>query len=715
MGIRVLHPRLARLARSMLTVAAVSAACGAVAQTPPTTSPSPDPASGTPTGGPIPYSELQSGPVAASDAAQTLHQALEAARKGDADQARSLSSGLADPVARKLVTWALIDNAGSMLNFFELDAARRDLWGWPRPARRQAAAEKALEGAALAPQRVVDWFQGKDPETAEGAMALASAYQALGRPGDAQALIRRWWRDTPFEAEVQARMLGRFGAMLSSDDNVARLDTLLMGAQGPAVRALLELVDADHRALAEARMALRSERSNALALADQVPASLQNDPGLAYERARYLHKRGQDGEALSYVRNFPTALPSKPEIATAVWNLRRVLMNSALKGGDYESAYAAATRHGLPPGTADCAEAEFFAGWIALDKLHDPVRADSHFEKLHRSGASPITLSRALYWRGRVAEARNDAVAAAVFYGEGAQYYTTFYGQLAAQRAGQTTLTLGRDPVPTAEDRERFNGRELVHAARLLLDAGERPMFRAVVLTLDDVMPNAEELALLVDFAKMSGDQDLAMRVVRAGAIRGFILPERGYPLLSVPEMPGAAEPAFSLGIARQESNFDPRARSAFARGIMQLRPSTAAIVARRIGLPYSAARLEDAEYNMRLGSSFLGQLVDQMGGSYLMAAAAYNAGPGRPPAWSESCGDPRGGSTDPVDYIECIPFSETRNYVMRTLEAMQVYRARLGGGRAPLTLLRDLKRGAWTPAPPATTVASEAAATGSR
>jgi soluble lytic murein transglycosylase len=208
---------------------------------------------------------------------------------------------------------------------------------------------------------------------------------------------------------------------------------------------------------------------------------------------------------------------------------------------------------------------------------------------------------------------------------------------------------------------------------------------------------------MLVDMARLYGDQDLSMRAVRAGAQRGLYLPERGYPVRAVPAISGAPEPALIHAIVRQESSFDPGVRSGVgARGMMQLMPATAAGVARKLGVSYSVDRLNDPEYNMQLGSAFLGELVSNFSGSYVMAAAGYNAGPGRPPQWAAECGDPRGGTTDPADFIECIPFAETRNYVMRIMEAVQIYRARMNGGVAPLTPMADLKRGSWGMTPPA-------------
>ncbi len=223
-------------------------------------------------------------------------------------------------------------------------------------------------------------------------------------------------------------------------------------------------------------------------------------------------------------------------------------------------------------------------------------------------------------------------------------------------------------------------------------------MFRTFVLQIDETLPSSTESALLVDLARSYSDQDLAMKVVRMAAHNGHVLPERGYPVRSAPSTPGSPEAAIVFGITRQESGFDPHVRSgAGARGMMQLMPETAHAVARRIGEPYSPGRLDEADYNMRLGSAYLGHIISDFSGSYLMAAAAYNAGPSRAIEWVSYCGDPRTSSVDPVDYVECIPFSETRNYVMRVLEATEVYRARMNNGVAHLSLSADLKRGGYS------------------
>ena len=660
-------------------------------------SPAPPQAAAAPAQPASPASYSTPVPLSPSESVK-LKQAVDAAQSGDINRARQLQSELSDPLARRVVQWAMIDSAGTMLSFFDLDTARRDLWGWPRSSRRHSVTEKALEAAGLSPLRVVEWFEGKDPQTAEGAMALASAYQQLARTNDATALIKRYWRGRVFEADAQSRMMARYGIYLTEEDHARRLDMLLYGQQGPAARALLPVVSPDVRALAEARMALRANRSDAPQSVNAVPPSLQNDPGLAYERVRYFRRRNLDGMAASYLANFPKPPEGFDAAASDMWTERRVLMNSLIRSGNLPAAYAAVTNHGLPEGV-DYTEAEFFAGWLALTKLNDPVKAQAHFANIQKAGTSPITVSRALYWQGRAAAARGDNAAAKRFWTEGAKYYTAFYGQLSADRIGQTQIVLPPDPAPTAADRARFESRDLVRAARMLADAGERDLLRTFVLATQETLPSTEELALLVDMARLYGDQDLSMRVVRGGASRGLYLTERGYPVRTPPQGYGFPEPALVHSIIRQESSFDPGVQSGVgAKGMMQLMPATAQSVARKLGVSYSLSRLGEADYNMRLGSAYLGQLVDSFSGSYVMAAAGYNAGPGRSSQWAAECGDPRGGTSDPADFIECIPFAETRNYVMRIMEGLQVYRARLNGGRAPLTLTADLRRGGWSP-----------------
>ena len=657
---------------------------------------------------PIPYTSLpqdgstgpagfSGGDLAVAPSATPLASALAAARSGDVNRATALRDGLPDPIARKLVTWALVDEDGATLSLGQLLQADQELQGWPRAQRRHAAIEKAFALQGASPSQVIGWFGDRDPQTGDGAYALAVAEQAQGRQADATALIRRYWRERTFEVDTQARIQARFAAVLTADDTNRRLENLLYASSGPALHAVMDGVDADHLALANARLALRANRSDAPELVAALPASVQGDGGLAFDRARYYRKLGLDTVAVGFLKAV-TADPPGPDAAAAVWTERRALMTAALRSGDARGAYAAASAHGLTEGV-DYTEAEFFAGWIALSKLHEPALADAHFAAVQKAGTTPTTLSRALYWRGRTAQALGNADQAQTYWRQGGAYYTAFYGQLSAQRAGIKTISLGLDPQPTPEDRARFDARETVHAARLLSENGQRELFSVFALSIADGLDTVQEEALLVDLAKASGVSGVATRAARVAVTRSLYLPERAWPVLVAPTGGGRPEAAFTLAIVRQESGFDPVIRSKVgARGLMQLMPTTAASIARHEGLGYAPGRLDEPDYNLLVGSAYLGQLTDDFGGSYVLAAAGYNAGPGRAGLWASECGDPRQSSIDPADFIECIPFVETRNYVMRIMESVEVYRARLNGGSAPLTLLADLHRGGYVP-----------------
>ena len=664
---------------------------GTVIQVPPA---APVPYTSLPPAAPVPYTSLPPTPANPSTDAANVTAALAAAKNGDASRIRSAMNQIYNPVARKIALWALIDGAPTAVGFAEADDARRQLVGWPRELRREETAEALLPLSGLPSPAIIAWFGGGQPRTGPGVMALAGALLTTGRASEATDLIRLAWRTKVFDQPTQDAMIARFGAVLTADDYAAREDMLLYGAHdGPALD-LLRFLTPDQQALAEARMAVRRGDANAYSLIAALPPSLQTAPGLTFERMMRLRDQGQDAAARQLATGLAEVSPDQAA-ATRLWK-HGALAIEALELGDAAGAYAVAAHAGLTTGP-DAAEARFLAGWIALSRLKDPRLADSHFAKIADAGGSPLTQSRAYYWRGRAAEAEGDMVAAQLFYGQAASHTTAFYGLLAAERTGQKTLTLDHDPVISQTDRAAFESRDEIRAMRYLAGIGAHDEFKVFAADLADILPTAADEAMLVDVARGYGDQEAGMRIVRNAAKRGLILPERGYPLVSTVTTLGGAEPALVLAVTRQESSFDPYARShAGARGMMQLMPATAETLARQLGMSFSSSSLEDPQYNMRLGAAYLADLVSRFSGSYVMAAAAYNAGPGRPPQWTATCGDPRSGGGDPLDFIECIPFSETRDYVMRVLEATQVYRARLDSGHAPLTLERDLRRGGY-------------------
>ena len=624
--------------------------------------------------------------------AQSAISALAAVKSGDGARMKALLQQTTDPLTRRIALWALADATPEVMTWDQADAARRELADWPRPSRRQTAAEKLIDRSGLSPAATVAWFGGTDPITPQGAMALAGALRQSGQTDAAATVIRKAWRTLTFDSDTQEAVLSKLGDLLTPADHAAREDLLLYGAQGHAALDLLRMLPPDQQALAQTRIAVRRGDASAQALIEALPPADQMSAGLVYERVMALRDRGDIAGALALINYLPATLPDD-RAAERLWK-HGILVVEALQAGDPMTAYQVAARSGLTTGPS-AANAQFYAGWIAFSRLKDPHLADQHFARLGAAGTSPLTQSRSLYWRGRAAEAEGDPVAAQIFYEQASRYYTTFYGQLAATRGGKADIVLGRDPEIGAADLARFEARDAVRAARLLYRMGNREGGRTFVIGLSESLPSAGDEAMLVDLARGYGEQELSMRVVRNAAKRGFILPERGYPVREPPVVTAGAEAPLVLSITRQESSFDPNAKSEVgARGMMQLMPATAQAVARRLGL--GGGRLEDPDFNMKVGSVYLGQLVAQFSGSYVMAAAAYNAGPSRPTRWAGLCGDPRGSMVDPLDFIECIPFSETRDYVMRVMEAAQVYRARLNGGTAPITLALDLKRGSY-------------------
>ena len=647
----------------------------------------------------VPYSAVASGPV--SNQPRVLNdqdtalfrQGLAAARSRDIFGARNAAAQIGDPVARKLVEWALLDTSADQMPLSDLAVARTAFAGWPRADSRNAAAERALDRGYAGPDAALNLFARGGPTTVQGAIALADALEQRGRSDEARRLITDWWRTRSFDDASQARILTRWGSGLTRADHEARLNMLLLGPHGPATRAMVQMVSPERQAVANAVMTLRTAYSPDAVVANLSPSQAM-DPAVVLERVRILRSQNRQSEGFALLAALPAA-PSHAEGQNTLWSERRNYFLDALEWRNGRAAYDAMAGHGFPGGER-MVDAEFFAGWAALVKLNDPARATRHFEALRQMSSTPITQGRAMYWLGRAAEAQGNTPAAVQYYRDGARHIQTFYGQLAAEKAGITTITLPADPVPTGSDVAAFEGNEVVRALRILGETGEMSLFRVFAYQLDDDLPGPTGLALLMDLSRNYGEGFTAMMVGRAASQRGFLIPERQYPIRMPPPVAGAAPLEFTLAITRQESSFDPRARShANARGMMQFLPGTGRAVARQLGLPYSDERLYDADFNMTLGSFHLGDLTTRFGGSMLLTTIGYNAGPARPPQWIARCGDPRGGAVDPVDFIECAPFTETRNYMMRVMENMQVYRARLNGGSAPLTLSSDLRRGA--------------------
>nr|MBP6690018.1 lytic transglycosylase domain-containing protein [Hyphomonadaceae bacterium] len=366
---------------------------------------------------------------------------------------------------------------------------------------------------------------------------------------------------------------------------------------------------------------------------------------------------------------------------------------------NYQLAYQLVSNHGLTSGES-FADAEWLSGWISIRYLSNPQRAAEHFSHLADNVSSPVSLSRALYWRAEAQRALGNTGESERLFNEAARFNFTYYGQLAATRGNRTAeLSLPETAQVSDAARTRFNNRELVRALRVMAEVGAQRDFESIAFYLDDTLDDPMEMELLSQLAREQSYHRTALRSAKAGLFRNVVAVSSAYPLIDLPptvQSQGRIEPALVLAIIRQESEFDAGAISnANARGLMQLIPSTAQLQARREGMTYERAALTtDPQYNMTLGSAHLADLVNNFNGSYVLAIASYNAGSSRANEWIADWGDPRSPNVDVVDWIELIPFSETRNYVQRVTENLQVYRYRLAGHPTPITLEQDLKRG---------------------
>ncbi len=616
-------------------------------------------------------------PWAPDSARQAGRQALDAARLGRFAEAEQLAAA-ADPMARKIVIWLRMQARGTASGP-ELAAWLAENPDWPLPGTIAARAEEAL---AFEPDDalVLRHFALNPPRGIEAAQRLAEALTRAGRGREAPELLRRAWREgPPAEPSAEAAFADRHAQVLRAADHWARFDRLAFQNQAVAAARVIPRLDARQRAAAEARLALRGDR-------EPEGAAALREIGVQAERARLLRRQDRNQEAAAaWAAAEPLQRDLAPEAQRAIWAERQLLARRMLRLGDNAAAYRLAANHGQAEPGEPRQEAEFLAGFVALRRLNDPARAAGHFARVEEGSVSVITRARAAYWEGLALTAQGRTAEARARFEAAAALPVAFYGQLASRALGETPAQLSarieatRLAEPTAEVARQFGARELARAAVTIADLGLSDRARMFLLRMEDLAADATDRWLIARLGVLIGRPDHAVWVARRAGADGVILLEDGWPTPYAAPADGA-EPALVHAITRQESNFELTAiSSANARGPMQLLPATAQGVARRLGIPHSTAMLtRDAAHNLLLGSTYINERMARYAGAMPLAAAAYNAGAGRVDEWLVSIGDPRlPDGPDIRDWIELIPFTETRNYVQRVIENVVVYRAR--------------------------------------
>ncbi len=634
------------------------------------------------------------GPLSAEEA-DVFKAALKAVDENGRKRPLALGRKIKDPLARKILQWARLKKPDPKAKFTEIAAFMAANPDWPDRQRLQRQAEEAM--TSKTPDDVVlAWFANHVPISGYGMARLGVALVAEGEEEEGRKILRDAWIRGNFTKVRERAFYKRNRRLLTLDNHRRRLDRLLWEGRYWPARRMLWKVKPDYRALSLARMMLRHRRGNVDTAIAKVSDELKNHPGLIYERVRWRRRKGKDASALDLMEKLPGDLVH-PE---RWWVECQVLTRRALQKGHVTDAYRIVKGHGLESGSA-FAEAEWLAGWIALRFLGDAELAMIHFQTMYQSVKYPVSIARSTYWTARALEAQGAPELAKMWHRIAAKYPTTYYGQLSLARLHPgASLTLSSNPEAGEEEKKAFEAHELVRVVRMLGQASDYDRLRPIILRLDEMAETPGWRRLTGELARENKRPDLAVLVAKRAHRDGLNFLDIAFPMLFLPLMNQRSgkppiEAPLILAVVRQESAFNVKAKSpANAQGLMQLLPRTAYEVAKRLRVRFSRRRLTtDGVYNLTLGQAYLSELMREFKGSLVLALAAYNAGSSRVRRWIRKYGDPREANTDSIDWVEIIPFNETRNYVQRVLENLQVYRRRLAQTEVALTLENDLHK----------------------
>lgn len=624
----------------------------------------------------------------------TLESVFELVRKHKPVDATQAAGGIGDPVARKLAEWVILrsdDNGATVERYRAFIEANPS---WPSQTFLRRRAEAALWDDHRDDATVLSWFENESPVSAKGRFSLARALIARGDRTNAERLVREAWRGDAMSGDTEEAALDLFGSLLTPGDQKARMDLLLYGSETDAALRAAKRLGSGSMALARARIAVTKKTSNAKALLEAVPDEMRSDPGYVFAKIQLFRREEKFEEAARLMLAAPRD-PGRLYNLDEWWIERRLLSRKMLDVGDHRSAYLIARDAALPSRDIYKTEQEFTAGWIALRFLKDPATAAQHFARIGVGSVNPTALARAGYWQGRAAEAAGRSQAAQQAYAAAAEHSTSYYGQLARAKLGLPQIELRGAPGGRGRSIEKL---EIVRAVQILYAMDERDV---AIPILGDMGENGDPEALvgLGELASRNSDARGMLLLGKAALNRGLPFDFYAYPVSGIPPFKSIGpdvEQSIVFAIARQESAFNPAVVSpANAYGLMQVTPDAGRYVCKKYGASFDLGRLKnDPVYNASLGAAELGGLIEDYRGSYIMTFAAYNAGRGSVKKWVDRYGDPRDPKVDAVDWVEQIPFSETRNYVQRIMENLQVYRARFGGGTR-LQIEADLHRGA--------------------
>ncbi|WP_419904117.1 lytic transglycosylase domain-containing protein [Kiloniella sp.] len=609
-------------------------------------------------------------------------------------RALSQAKKINDSLLKEIGLWVVLSSNVGVGDYDQLGRFIADPTNWPRQSVLRRSAEKKLP-ANMSASETFEWFEEQKPTSLEGLIRYVFALEQSGRSNHAEESIREFWRFNYLGKTDEKKFLKKYSKIVQNDDHIKRLDILIWNKHFVAANRQLPRVSKEYQALGNARIALLKRKGNVDGLLRKVPANLQKDPGLIFARAKWRLKANRNQDAIDLL-DPPLKDPVEPD---KWWSLKHWAARKLLVNNEFEKAYRISSSHGLTQGVG-FAEGEWLTGWIALRKLGMPRRAYTHFHQLYNGVKSPISKARAAYWSGRAAKEIGHDDWAKRWFTIAAAHKTTFYGQQAGYELGDRPAINNSDALNvTNEQKLSFNDKKIVRSILLLNKLGEDKLVTIYLTRLRLDSKTKEDHILAANLALEIGQPNIALRTAKSARQKGILLPDLLYPDLSFSPPNGAnTEPALILALIRQESEFNHKAIShAGARGLMQLMPATAKSVAKKEKVKYKKQNLtNDPSYNVRLGTAYLSELIRSFKGSYVMALAGYNAGPHRVKKWIKDYGDPRDPSVDVIDWIEQIPFNETRNYVQRILESHLIYRDKLKQSTPTTTIVGQLPYSLW-------------------
>lgn len=678
--VRARLPSISIVVLSLLAASAVSAVAASSGASVPTPRPRPSLIAD----GAVPAREFPS--LSAAEFAR-LREAIRFTRDGALEPARDHASRIEDRAARTLLEWLMLRSDASALSFSRYAAFLQAHPAWPGRRILQRRAEASLWSGPHDPGTVLAFFADREPIGAPGKLALARALAAGGEHDEAGRLARSVWRDEALSASLEAQVAKSFGAQLTAGDHRARLEARLYAKDtGAAMRAAKRLGPA-HVALVKARTAVERGAKNAGALLAAVPKEARASPVHLLSRIQWLRRKNKVADAAQAMLAAPHDADSIRD-ADVWWIERRILVRELLDDGKAALAYRIARDAALPSKESLRVDQPFTAGWVALRFLRDPDTAERHFTRIRALTTHPTSIARADYWLGRTAEAAGREREARRHYRASARHAAAYYGQLARARLGERKAPMRRPPALSTAERETLGKADQARAMQLLYATDNRDLAMSFVADLDG-LEDAKLLRLLGDIAAGQKDPRAMYTLGRAALARGLPFDRYAFPTIGLPAfapLGPKAERSLVYAIARAESAFRTSAVStAKAMGLMQVTAPAGRTIARRLGIPFDAKRLlGDPVYNVQMGAAEIVDLVESYDGNHVLAFVGYNAGRGRVKEWVARFGDPRDPAVDVVDWVERIPFTETRIYVQRVMENLQVYRSRF---REPATL----------------------------